>query len=93
MRIIRGIAFLLMLIHHYYHFNPNSDVMPNIVENIGLVSRTLFIVLVGVSMRLKGVKKSGGVLLITPELRLRSEFGSNYPKGMRWPSVCLLFFL
>ena len=49
---IRGVAFLLMLIHHYYHFNPNSVEMPEIVSNLGVLSRTLFIILVGVSIRL-----------------------------------------
>jgi len=46
---IRGIAFILMLIHHIYYFNPNTSV-PNHIEIIGKISRTIFIILVGVCM-------------------------------------------
>jgi len=53
---IRGIAFILMLIHHLFYFtdfsNNYSTYYSNniIISNIGKIARTLFIFLVGYSM-------------------------------------------
>ena len=48
----RGFAFILMLIHHFNYFNPNLTKVSKNVETLGIISRTLFIVLVGISMKL-----------------------------------------
>jgi len=69
---IRGVAFLLMLIHHYYHFNPNSVEMPEIVSNLGILSRTLFIILVGVSMRIFSKDKD-------KDLKFKDKIAINGP--------------
>jgi len=59
--LLRGIAFILMLIHHIFYFNPNSSFnVPNLVDIGGTISRTIFIILVGVSINMfkKKNKKS-----------------------------------
>ena len=48
---VRGIAFILMLIHHYHYFNPAYTVLPKHVKTIGLISRSLFIFLVGFNIK------------------------------------------
>ena len=48
---IRGFAFVLMLIHHFYYFNPNYSHVPKTVEAIGLISRTIFVFLVGFNIK------------------------------------------
>ena len=53
---IRGLAFLCMLIHHIYYFNPNSFGVPGYVENIGVIARSLFLILVGVSFNISNNK-------------------------------------
>jgi uncharacterized membrane protein len=68
---VRGTAFLLMLIHHYFHFNPNIVSMPEIVNILGTVSRTIFIILVGISMRLFKTK--------TKKLSLLDKIAFNGP--------------
>ena len=48
---LRGIAFILMFIHHIFYFNPKSlFTMPDAVNTCGIISRTIFIILVGVSI-------------------------------------------
>ena len=54
---IRGVAFILMLIHHFYYFNPNNSYVPKSVETIGLISRTLFVFLVGFNIKYYEKKK------------------------------------
>ena len=55
---LRGIAFILMLIHHIFYFNPKSLFsVPDIVNIFGVISRTIFIILVGVSIGLFKNKK------------------------------------
>jgi uncharacterized membrane protein len=49
---IRGIVFLLMLVHHYYYFHPNHGTVPDFAQTSGTISRTIFIILVGVTMKL-----------------------------------------
>ena len=49
---IRGFAFIFMLIHHIYYFNPNTKSLPDFVEYSGIFSRTTFIILVGITLRL-----------------------------------------
>jgi len=57
--LLRGIAFILMLIHHLFYFNPNSSFnVPNLVDIGGTISRTIFIILVGVSISLFKKNKS-----------------------------------
>lgn len=53
---IRGIAFLCMLVHHIYYFNPNIGIVPNSVDQMGVIARTLFLVLVGVSFNISNNK-------------------------------------
>jgi len=74
---IRGIAFILMLTHHYYHFNPNSNLMPKIVANLGLISRTLFIILVGVSMRLF-TKNNTSELTLLEKISFNGPYKKSY---------------
>jgi uncharacterized membrane protein len=74
---IRGIAFILMLTHHYYHFNPNSNLMPKIVANLGLISRTLFIILVGVSMRLF-TKNDTSELTLLEKISFNGPYKKSY---------------
>lgn len=51
--LLRGIAFILMLIHHINYFNPlNNYSVSNNVNYCGTISRTLFILLVGISINL-----------------------------------------
>ena len=54
---IRGVAFILMLIHHFYYFNPKYSYVPKNVETIGLISRTLFVFLVGFNIKYYEKKK------------------------------------
>ena len=58
--LLRGIAFILMFIHHIFYFNPESlYTVPDIVDICGIISRTIFIILVGVSLGMfKKNKKS-----------------------------------
>ena len=45
---LRGIAFILMFIHHIFYFNPkNLYAVPDAVSICGTISRTIFIILVG----------------------------------------------
>tara|TARA_B100001989_G_C24490589_1_gene439330 strand:- start:529 stop:1212 length:684 start_codon:yes stop_codon:yes gene_type:complete len=55
---IRGFAFIFMMIHHMYYFNPNSKNLPDFVEYSGIFSRTTFIVLVGITLRLFNNEKN-----------------------------------
>ena len=49
--LIRGIAFILMVVHHIHYFNPKyHNNMPHYVNICGNISRTIFIILVGISM-------------------------------------------
>ena len=48
--LLRFIAFIFMIIHHYYYFNSKFKILPNEIEMIGLISRTLFILLSGISI-------------------------------------------
>ena len=50
--ILRGFAFVLMLIHHFFYFNPNKNLLPNYVKVCGNISRTIFMILVGVNIQL-----------------------------------------
>ncbi len=54
---IRGIAFILMLIHHRYYFDPKYYSVPYKVDKIGLISRSLFILLVGFNIKFYNKKK------------------------------------
>lgn len=54
---VRGVAFILMLTHHVYYFNPNIYYLPKTIERAGLISRTTFLILVGVSMSMFKSKK------------------------------------
>ena len=54
---IRGIAFILMLIHHRYYFDPKYNSVPYEVDKIGLISRSLFILLVGFNIKFYNKKK------------------------------------
>ncbi len=56
--ISRGIAFILMLVHHYFYFNPNNDILPYNAEICGIISRTIFIILVGINIKMFKKKKS-----------------------------------
>ena len=58
--LIRGIAFILMIIHHLNYFNPKNNLsVTNIVNICGTISRTVFIILVGISINLfKSNKKT-----------------------------------
>ena len=55
--ILRGFAFILMLVHHFFSFNPNDDFIPTIVNICGIISRTIFIILVGASIQMFKDKK------------------------------------
>ena len=59
---IRGIAFILMIVQHAYHFRPSNYNMPKSVSLCGEISRTIFIILVGVSMRLFYKKKESSII-------------------------------
>lgn len=54
---IRGTAFILMIIHHIYYFNPNIRRVPNHIQTIGSIARNLFIFLVGFGIGLSKDKK------------------------------------
>lgn len=47
---IRGVAFLLMLLHHVFYFPTRGKMVPRIVEYAGIVARNTFIFFVGVSL-------------------------------------------
>tara|TARA_Y100000991_G_C21925648_1_gene328547 strand:- start:29 stop:700 length:672 start_codon:yes stop_codon:yes gene_type:complete len=48
---LRGIAFILMFIHHIFYFNPEFlFTVPDTVSICGIISRTIFMILVGVSI-------------------------------------------
>tara|TARA_B100001248_G_scaffold43620_1_gene27904 strand:- start:686 stop:1321 length:636 start_codon:yes stop_codon:yes gene_type:complete len=47
---LRFIAFILMVIHHLFYFNSKSKFLPNSIELLGSISRTLFILLSGISI-------------------------------------------
>lgn len=61
---LRGIAFLLMIIHHIFYFKDvSNDYLTSYADNIfvkssGTVARTLFIFLVGLSLSITDNKKS-----------------------------------
>ena len=63
--LLRFIAFIFMIIHHYYYFNSKFKILPNEIEMIGLISRTLFILLSGISInyRKDKSKKSKQIFL------------------------------
>jgi hypothetical protein len=49
----RSIAFILMFIYHFYSFDYSvKQPYPNYINNIGTISRTTFILLVGISIEL-----------------------------------------
>ena len=49
--LLRGVAFILMFIHHLFYFNPNSSFnVPKLIDMGGTISRTIFMILVGVSI-------------------------------------------
>lgn len=50
--ILKGVAFILMVIQHLYHFNPYNYIMPNFVKICGSISRNIFILLVGLNLNL-----------------------------------------
>ena len=52
----RGIAFILMIVHHIHYFNPNDIIIPEYVEISGSFARSLFLFLVGVSISLSDKK-------------------------------------
>ena len=54
---LRGIAFILMLIHHIHYFNPKKYSLPKNVKISGSFARSIFLLLVGVSISLSGKKK------------------------------------
>jgi uncharacterized membrane protein len=60
---LRGIAFLLMIIHHIFYFkdvstNYSTSYANNIfVKSSGIVARTLFIFLVGLSLSISDNNK------------------------------------
>lgn len=61
---LRFIAFILMVIHHLFYFNSKSKFLPNSVELLGTISRTLFILLSGISLNYRKTnKKSKKVFL------------------------------
>ena len=62
----RFIAFILMVIHHYYYFNSKYKFLSNEIEILGMISRTLFILLSGISINYrkdKSKKKSKQIFL------------------------------
>lgn len=60
--IIRGLAFILMLVHHFFYFNPTKNYLPNFVSNCGVLSRTIFMILVGLNIQLfKSNKKKKSI--------------------------------
>ena len=59
--ILRGFAFILMLVHHFFSFNPNDDFIPTIVNICGIISRTIFIILVGASIQMFKDKKKKSI--------------------------------
>ena len=64
--LLRFIAFILMVIHHFYYFNSKYKFLSNEIEIIGLISRTLFILLSGISINYRkdqNKKKSKQVFL------------------------------
>jgi uncharacterized membrane protein len=63
--ILRFVAFILMIIHHFYYFNSSkTKLLSNNVELIGSISRTLFILLSGISINYrKDNKKSKKVFM------------------------------
>tara|TARA_B000000557_G_C20733753_1_gene425429 strand:- start:130 stop:762 length:633 start_codon:yes stop_codon:yes gene_type:complete len=62
--LLRFVAFILMTIHHFYYFNSKTKILSNNVELSGLISRTLFILLSGISINYrKDNKKSKKVFM------------------------------
>ena len=62
--LLRFIAFILMTIHHFYYFNSRTKILSNNVELSGLISRTLFILLSGISINYrKDNKKSKKIFM------------------------------
>ena len=59
--IIRGLAFIFMLVHHFFYFDPNNNLMPKYVELCGIISRTIFMILVGVNIQLFKTKKKKSI--------------------------------
>ena len=51
--LLRFIAFILMIIHHYYYFNNKYNLLPDNIEILGVISRTLFIFLSGISINFR----------------------------------------
>ena len=55
---LRGIAFILMFIHHIFYFNPKSlFTVPDVVNTCGIISRIIFMILVGISIGMFKNKK------------------------------------
>ena len=60
---LRGIAFILMIIHHVFYFKDvSNEYSTSYADNIfvkssGTIARTLFIFLVGLSLSISGKKK------------------------------------
>ena len=64
--LLRFIAFILMIIHHIFYFNSKYKILSNEIEMFGLISRTLFILLSGISINYrkdKTKKKSKQIFL------------------------------
>lgn len=62
--LLRFVAFILMTIHHFYYFNSKSKILSGNVELSGLISRTLFILLSGISINYrKDNKKSKKIFM------------------------------
>lgn len=55
---IRGTAFIFMIIHHIYYFNPNIRNLPDYVKMSGAIARNIFIFLVGFGI---GISKNKSV--------------------------------
>ena len=55
---VRGTAFIFMIIHHIYYFNPDIKMLPDNVQIIGSYARNIFIFLVGFGI---GISKNKSV--------------------------------
>ena len=53
---LRFIAFIFMIIHHFYYFNSKYKILSNNIEILGIISRTLFITLSGISLNYRNDK-------------------------------------
>ena len=89
--LIRGFAFILMFIHHINYFNPINDYsVSDLVNILGLISRTLFIILVGISINL--FKKNNKKKSIKPYKILISALLVTLTTYIFLPSENIIFF-